>query len=119
VAALAGLALAASACATRPLTCTTEATLPLVVLVRDSVSDTLLTNAVVYASMGARTDSLVITPSNPPFARPLAWAIGVYEVEARAAGYATWTSTATITYKSKQCGKLQSLQLTALMQKSQ
>jgi hypothetical protein len=111
VAALAGLALAASACATRPLTCTTEAT--------DSVSDTLLTNAVVYASMGARTDSLVITPSNPPFARPLAWAIGVYEVEARAAGYATWTSTATITYKSKQCGKLQSLQLTALMQKSQ
>jgi hypothetical protein len=119
VAALAGSALAASACATQPLTCTAEATLPLVVFVRDSVSDTLLTDAVVYASMGGRTDSLVITPSNPQFVHPLAWAVGVYQVEAKAAGYATWTSTATITYKSERCGKLQSLQLTALMQRSQ
>ena len=95
--------------------CSTSRTLPLAVSVRDSVSGALLPNAVLYASMGTRTDTVAIGSNVEAYPVSLAWAAGTYGVVAQAPGYIAWTSTQTVT--SDGC-HLASTAVTALMQKA-
>lgn len=99
--------------------CTDQVTLSLSMTVKDSVSGALVPNAVLLATMGAIKDSVVIGSNVEAYPVALAWgAPGTYDVSVRSPGYATWTSTATVTVGDAKCGRLAPLAITALMQKA-
>ena len=87
------------------------------VTAKDSVTGTLMANAVLRA-VGTYSDSVAVGSNLNLYPVSLAGAAGTYLVTVQAPGYSAWTHSETVTSSDPICGRPDPLFVTALLQRT-